>query len=212
MGDGWKKINDIAMAMLKLIYINVLWIAFTLFGLILLGLMPATAAMFTVIRKWVQRDRTLMIFQTFRKTYVQEFWKSNALGLFLLIAGGILYIDFLFIGRQEGVVVYLLTPLLYILLVAYIVTMLFLFPVYVTFDHKLYTYIKQSFLIGITSPMESFLMLGATVLFSILILFIPGLLPLFLGSGIALTYTWLGIRAFNKVERRKSQQPEQNYN
>ncbi len=37
----------------KIAYLNLLWLGFTLLGLIIFGIFPATAATFTVARKWV---------------------------------------------------------------------------------------------------------------------------------------------------------------
>src|SRR5690625_1946818 len=86
---------------MRLAYVNILWIAFSLVGIIILGFFPATIGMFTVIRKWIQGDGDIPIFTTFWATYKKEFLKSNLLGLFLSLIGYILYIDFIFL--RQGV-------------------------------------------------------------------------------------------------------------
>src|SRR5699024_12166732 len=58
-------------------YVNVLWILFTFLGLVFLGAMPSTVAMFAVIRKWVTGDKEVPIFKTFLESYRTEFVKAN---------------------------------------------------------------------------------------------------------------------------------------
>lgn len=49
-------------------YLNLLWIAFSLVGLGVVGFFPATAAMFAVVRKWVHGEKDIPVFQVFGKT------------------------------------------------------------------------------------------------------------------------------------------------
>src|SRR5690625_6342583 len=53
---------------MRLAYVNILWIAFSLVGIIILGFFPATIGMFTVIRKWIQGDGDIPIFKIGRDT------------------------------------------------------------------------------------------------------------------------------------------------
>ncbi|MFA9556724.1 DUF624 domain-containing protein [Evansella sp. AB-rgal1] len=43
--------------LIRLAYINILWMLFTIVGLIILGIAPATATVFTIIRKWFMETR-----------------------------------------------------------------------------------------------------------------------------------------------------------
>ncbi len=49
----------------KFAYLNLLWIAFSLLGLGLFGLFPATAAMFAVVRKWINGEKDIPVFHVF---------------------------------------------------------------------------------------------------------------------------------------------------
>ena len=50
---------------MRLAYLNLLWIGFTLAGAVIFGLAPATAAMFAVTRQWTLGKTDVPVFQTF---------------------------------------------------------------------------------------------------------------------------------------------------
>ena len=75
----------------KFALLNFLWSIGVLFGGVVLGIMPSTVATFHILRKWVQGDLEINIFETFKNTYKQEFLNSNKcgaifLGIFLFIS------------------------------------------------------------------------------------------------------------------------------
>lgn len=58
----------------RLMWTNLLWIGFTILGLGIFGIMPATVAMFTVVRKWQMHETEISIWSVFKETYFKE-WK-----------------------------------------------------------------------------------------------------------------------------------------
>lgn len=188
--------------MIKLAYINLLWIGFTIIGLGLFGLFPATTALFTIVRNWMRGEKTVGIFKTFWEIYRQDFFTSNGFSLLFVGVGYILYYDLLFLQLNSGKL-QLLFPVLILILISYIITLLFFFPVFVHFDLKFFQYMKQSFLIAITSPFEIIQMIIAIAILSFIVSLLPGIIPLFTGSILAVAMTWISLRAFAKVERRK---------
>jgi uncharacterized membrane protein YesL len=54
---------------------------------IIFGLLPATAAMFAVARKWAMGEVDVPIFRTFWSSYRKEFWKVHTLGVVLTLIG-----------------------------------------------------------------------------------------------------------------------------
>jgi uncharacterized membrane protein YesL len=182
-------------------YLNILWITFTLLGLILFGIFPATVAMFVIVRKWVQGHRDFHIFKNFWYSYKKEFLKSNLLGLILLIIGGILYTDFLFVkGHEVNLVQYTYYPLL-IVVVTFILAMLYVFPIYVHFETKLLHILKNSVLLMIMSPLITIMMVTLIIIFYYILKFIPGLTPLFGASFLAYIIMWSSNFVFLKIER-----------
>lgn len=57
---------------MRLAYLNLLWLLFTLAGLGVAGLMPATAAMFTVTREWVKGNPDASVFSVFLRAYKEK--------------------------------------------------------------------------------------------------------------------------------------------
>ena len=200
--DGWNKFNNIALWMIKLAYLNILWLGFSLIGILFFGLFPATAAMFTVVRKWMNGEKYVRIFHTFWGVFRKEFFILNGFSLLFFGVGYFLYYDLLFLQLNSGKLQFLY-PVIIFILIAYIITLLFFFPVYVHFELKFFQYMKQSFLIAITSPFEIIQMVIAIVILYFIVTLLPGIIPLFTGSLLAVAMTWLSMRAFAKVERRK---------
>lgn len=78
---------------MRFAYTNLLWLFFTLLGLGVFGIMPATAALFAVMRKWIQGQDNVPVLKTFWQEYKGEFFRSNLLGAVLALIGVIIYID-----------------------------------------------------------------------------------------------------------------------
>lgn len=81
---------------MRFAYTNLLWLFFTLLGLGVFGIMPATAALFAVMRKWIQGQDNVPVLKTFWQEYKGEFFRSNLLGAVLALIGVIIYIDLAF--------------------------------------------------------------------------------------------------------------------
>jgi len=188
---------------MRLAYVNILWIAFSLVGIIILGFFPATIGMFTVIRKWIQGDGDIPIFTTFWATYKKEFLKSNLLGLFLSLIGYILYIDFIFLRQGvTGFLQFTYYPLLIVILL-YFLILLYVFPVFVHYEISIFQVIKNAFLLMIMSPLITIMMLVGLVIVFQALRALPGLTPFFTGSVLAYVIYWSVNFAFVKVERYK---------
>ena len=199
---GWERFNNYAIWMIKVAYLNLLWIGFTIVGLGLFGLFPATVAMFAIVQKWLQNEPVDRIFQSFWKTYKKEFISLNKFGLFFIVIGYILVYDFMFVYKNMDKL-QLLFPVLLFLTICYLVTLLYFFPVYTQFEMKFFQYIKQSFLIGASSLLETILIFTACMLLGIIINLIPGIIPLFTGSVLAVAITWCSNKALYKIKGKK---------
>ncbi|MEK4714697.1 YesL family protein [Sporosarcina sp. FSL K6-5500] len=152
----FKAIFEIGKWLSKMMYLHLLWVIFSLMGLVVFGVMPATTAMFTVIRKWMEDDNDIPVFQTFLASYKTHFLKSNALGTFLVAIGIFLYID-MKISKQLVQSFYLHIILL-IIGFLYLITLLYFFPVFVRYKLKYSQNFKQSFYIALARPGVSIFM------------------------------------------------------
>lgn len=199
---GWEKFNTFAIWMMKVAYLNILWIGFTILGLGVLGLFPSTGAMFSIAHKWLRKEPVEKIFHTFWITYKSEFLSLNKFGLFFILIGYILVYDFMFVQKNVDKLQFLY-PILLFLAISYIVTLMYFFPVYIQFKIKFFQTIKQSFLIAASSLLETILILTACMLIGILVNLIPGIIPFFTGSVLAIAITWCSNRAFFKINSKK---------
>src|SRR5690348_5869169 len=87
---------------MKFGYLNLLWVLFTLTGLVIFGFVPATISLFTITRAWIRGNTDIPIWSTFLKVYKSEFVKSNKVGLVYLLGGYVLYIDERFLVLSPG--------------------------------------------------------------------------------------------------------------
>src|SRR5690625_929809 len=189
---------------MRLAYVNLLWILFTILGLGIFGIFPATIALFAVTRKWVMGDLYIPVFSTFWQTYRKEFLKSTLLGWVLFVIGYMIYVDlallptggFLDVVRW-GIVI---CGLLYIIILFYI------FPIYVHFHWKNRHYIKYALLLGASHPHYTLLMIIGIGALYYIVMSIPGLLPFFSVSILAYIMMWTVYQVIKNIEKKQSKE------
>lgn len=163
----------------KFLILNFLWVGFTLLGGILFGIMPSTIATFHILRKFVQGDLDIPLFKTYKDVYFKEFKNANICGLFF--AGVFLFLAFdlniLFkIEATYSTILYILVmSVLFYVTIAFI----YFFPTYVHFELNLKDYIKNSFILSLISPIQTFIVIIAFGALFTLVKFMPGLIPFF---------------------------------
>ena len=186
--------------MMKLAFVNFLWIIFSMLGIILFGFFPATAAMFVIVRKLLMGNMDIPVFKTFWESYKKEFIKSNLLGLLVSVFGYFLYVDLHLLKSSSGFIQLLYYPALLICL-GFLLTICYVFPTYVHFDLKIYQVVKNAFFIMLVNPISTIIMIiGITAIYFLMIT-IPGLIPLFSGSALAFIIMWASFFAFTRVQR-----------
>jgi len=187
----------------KFAYVNLLWIGFTLLGLIVFGYCPATVAMFTVLRKWVMGDRDIPVFSTFWNTYKKEFIKSNALGIIFAIIAGLIWIDLYYMKIDHSAFLKLAQIPLYLFIFAVIMTILYIFPVYVHYNVKFGQMFKNAFLIMLINPIHNIIMLGSIIAIMFVMKVLPGLLFFFGASITAAIIMASCYLAFQRIDSKK---------
>ncbi|WP_407268563.1 YesL family protein [Radiobacillus sp. PE A8.2] len=186
----------------RLVYVNLLWIGFSLLGLLLFGIGPATSSMFTVVRKWVMGEEDIKVFSTFWHAYKKDFWQANILVWLLLIGGFLLYIDYLFIGNLDGWLTNILSGILLFLTLLYIVTLVFIFPVFVSFQLQPVQYLKYALHFGVSSPLSLLLIIVSGLAMYYLIMFVPAVFPFLSGSVISLVIMKQADQTYKKIENK----------
>ncbi|WP_268870718.1 YesL family protein [Alkalihalobacillus hemicellulosilyticus] len=183
---------------------NILWIAFTLLGLVVFGFMPATVAMFAVMRKWINGSSDFSVSRTYWHYYKKEFVQANLFGVFFVFIGYIIYANFVILSDQ----IIWMQAIRYVLLVItiiYLLSLLMFFSVYVHFDVKPIDKLKVALMLTLSYPQYMILMAVTVVAVQYLVMYIPGLIPFFTCSLIGFMLTKIANIVFRVVSERNIQ-------
>jgi uncharacterized membrane protein YesL len=187
----------------NLFLLNMLWVVFSFLGLFVLGVFPATAALFAVTRKLVMapQPQEVPILKLFWNTFKVEFFKANFLGYVVSLVGVILYINLRVLQQLDSshlhhslMIVTLLITLVYLL------TSIYLFPVFVHFELKMVQYLKYSLFLAIGRPIQTIIMIIGLGVVLFLFLQIPGLIPVFGVSLLSLVIMKIASLSFPKKD------------
>ncbi|PFO06266.1 hypothetical protein COJ85_08000 [Bacillus sp. AFS076308] len=185
---------------MKLAYINLLWIVFSILGLVVFGFFPATIAMFVIVRKMLMGDFDIPVFKTFWESYKKDFIKGNLLGLVLLVLGYFLYVDVHLLKNTSGLINLMYYPAL-LICIGFVLTVFYAFPTFVHYDVKVHQVLKSSFIIMLMNPLSTILMAMGGIAIYLLMTTVPGLIPIFSGSTTAVIIMWSSFFAFSKIQR-----------
>jgi uncharacterized membrane protein YesL len=197
------KLYQLCEWILRLAYLNLLWVLFTLAGFILFGLFPATTAAFAVTRKWVNGEQDSSVFRTFVSSFKMEFWKSQVLGYLFVSTGIVLYLYVVFFNSQSSIIFTGLKTFTILISVVYVMTLVFIFPVFVHYKMSFYEYIKNTLFVTMLNPIASIFSLSGLLLMVVIMGKFPGLIPFFSISGPVLWITINTQRSFKKIEAKR---------
>lgn len=189
---------------MRLAYVNLLWILFILVGGIILGFGPSTVAMFAVTRKWVMGEVDIPVYKTFWNSYKTEFKKANVLMILLLLIGYVLYLDLKFFQGQEGIIYVLISYIMLGLMFLYVVITMYIFPIFVHYELKLFQYFRNAFLFSLMHPFLTIIMGVFCLTIYYLLIYVPGLIPFFGGGLFSLGLMWLSYRSFISFETTRN--------
>ena len=185
---------------MKFAYVNLLWLLFSCVGLLVFGIMPSTAALFAVVRKWIMGQHDIPVFKMFWETYKKCFIKINIIGIILYIIGIILYIDFLHFTSHSG----LFFIIFLVLSIIYCIMLLYIFPIFSHFELSIGQYFTYSLVLGISNILSTIMMICCLLVYFFILRLVPGILPFFSGSVVSFIVMWIAYQAFKKLEKRKN--------
>lgn len=199
-----EKLNTVMEWITRFFVLQLIWILFCLVGLVIGGIFPATFTMLAICRKWINKQMEFPIFRTFWDMYRKGFLKTNLLGWVTTLTGSSLYYYFQLFKGSEGMVELVLFIAVWIAGILYLMTVLFIIPVYVHFDIKLFSVLKYALIIAIAHPFHVISMAALIAGFTMVIILIPGLFPFFSFSVLAFGLMWMAKSAFTKMEQKIS--------
>ncbi|KAB8127835.1 DUF624 domain-containing protein [Gracilibacillus oryzae] len=194
-----ERIYYVTDSILRLVYINLLAILFSLAGLIIFGFFPSLVATCHLMRKWHMGESDLPVTKTFIKIYRRSFLKSNLIGLAYVLIGGLLYINLSIAEIVPNEFVQLSYYPIFTVLIVFLSCSLLAIPISLHYQVTFYSLIKHSFLLLFVRPLLTLMLLGSVAGYVLLLKLIPGL---FLFIGISL-FAWLilyySLKIFHKV-------------
>ncbi len=189
----------------RLVYVNILWIVFTVLGLGIFGIMPATLAMLGIIKKWFKGKENVEVFKEFWQIYKKYFVKINVIGLIMFLIGVILWIDLRYFNSLDGIQYFIIRYLIYMIITLYFIDLMYIFPITIQYQLKKLDIIKNALFFIFLTPIETLQMVLGVVGVVFLFRFLPSLLP-FLGISIPVfIITWISEKTFEKVENKVRQ-------
>jgi uncharacterized membrane protein YesL len=177
-------------------------------------LFPATAAMFTVVRKWVTGDVDVPLFKTFFRGYKENYVQSMIGGLFFTVVAVIMTFNFMFYWGQSGTA-QMLAYLFIAFSIILFVSVFHFFSIMVHFHMKVFQIIKNAILITAGRPIRTLILLISNLFvlyislakFHFLVLF-------FMGSIIAyfsfITFYQIFTKTKQKLEQEEAKRAEEN--
>lgn len=203
----WGSFYRVSLFISKLAYANILWLGFTLLGLVVFGVAPATVALFTVTRAWVNKEWDIPVFKQFWSTYKDEFWRANVSGIALFAVGFLLYWNLtLFAG--SGLVMLAVRGILLVIAFLFAFMLLLYFPTYVSFHLKGLNRVRAALLIACGHPLHVMAMGVGLYGLQMLYMFIPGLILFFAAASIAYLLSWVSARIFSSMKQKQYTQSE----
>ncbi|CAH0117590.1 MULTISPECIES: YesL family protein [unclassified Paenibacillus] len=164
-------------------------------------LFPATAAMFTVVRKWVMGETDVKLLGTFFKGYKQNYKQSMVGGIFYTLLFAIMYIDYtVYMTQLQSfqAVGFVMLAFLIVLLVS----MFNFFSMVVHYHMKTFQLVKNAVLLTIVKPFRIILTVVVTIAAGYISLRFPFLIIFFFGSVVAAVAFYNFYMTFLKMQEQ----------
>ncbi|MBF0708796.1 DUF624 domain-containing protein [Alkalihalobacillus hwajinpoensis] len=201
----WGKFYRITEWVARLVYVQCLWLVFSIVGLLVAGIFPATMGMFAVVRRWQLGETDVPVFPEFWTTYKQEFIKANLVGWLTTIVGGLLLFNLTLFRGYEGVFFLICSLFTLTIIFLYILTALFVAPVFVQYKLSALKVIKYAAIIALSYPLHALMMGAIMIAFYYVLLLVPGLLPIFSFSWLAFLLMWVANLVFRRMDQKEVQ-------
>ncbi|MHC5269744.1 YesL family protein [Enterococcus sp. LJL98] len=183
------------------LFLQLLFVLYTLRGAIILGIFPALASVFQVIYLFFIRGKEMVkIREEFGRFYQKYFKMSNYLGYTMSAIGGFLYFDLQV--NKTFIRSALIHYGLIIVLVLFLGACLFVFPVLCRYELTYKQYLRQAVALFFTNLTESIAMLVGTFVVMWIYVGLPILLVI---AGIPLIVTpviWFALQGMKKTEAK----------
>ncbi|WP_187254560.1 YesL family protein [Alkalicoccus halolimnae] len=195
------KVEEALRFISKFALLNVVWIGFSVAGLVVFGLFPATYALFVTARQWVRSGNEVPVVKPFLTIYKANFIRSNVCGWLLLSAGALLYMNYQVISQSEGAVPFPVVVAFLFVVSLYLLVLVTVVPVSVHFQEQGVMQTLASTLRFIFGRLHIALLFGVILWGGIyLSLAFPAVIVFFSGSVLAYMLMWFFDRSMEKIQ------------
>lgn len=163
----------------RLVYLNVIWI---LFSLPIITIIPSTFAMFSVANKWFVKDEDIAIFHTFKKDFKFYFFASYRYSLPLILFGLFLYFDLKAVLSLDLPFFIFVRYVIITTIILYAVILIFSIPIYLNYQYSILKTYLFSLMLGLRQPIVTLIVFIFLLLIIGLFIFLTGFGVLFIGS------------------------------
>ena len=188
-----------ALGLSRLILLNLAW---AVASLPVVTFIPATVAMFGVVREWRRGDEP-NVFPSFVRHFRANFRQAFGIGLLWLITAVVLVLDYQLAGQLPGPAQLPFLVLTTIVVIAFALTSVYLCPVMVEYQADWKALIRNSVLISLSQLHTSVAALAVVAGGGFLGFRLP-LTLLVVPSGVAYLVHAICSRGLRRVERMKS--------
>ncbi len=188
----------------RLAYLNILWLLFSLGGLLFFGFFPSVVAALAIERKWIRGNRDFSLFKQFWLEFKNNFKQANLIGYFLIFVGGLLYVNIMLVSTIDHWLRWLLLFLLFGLAFLVSIISTYIFPTFVHYNAKFIDYITYAFVVALVSPLNTVLILLNICAFFFIGYYFPGIIFVFTGSGLTFIMMWFSYQSLKKIENKTS--------
>lgn len=190
---------------LLLLYVNILWILFTLLGLGIFGIGPSTIAMYTVFRRWAMGESDVPVFIIFWKAFKESFLKANILAIILVVVGYMLYVNRNYFQLDDAWFSIIVRYIILIVSFIYGIMLIYIFPLFVHYENTFTNYFKNSILIAVYHPIRTIYAIAALFTLYYLFTILPVFIFLMGPSLVSLVVMWITYRTFLRIEYKQAQ-------
>jgi len=187
----------------RMALLNLLWMLYTLRGLIVGGVFPSTVASLGVVRKWLMGEQDIKISETFKKNYRQEFLSSNILGWVMTGIGVILYLNYQVMVASPHEVHFIIPFAFYLILLIYLLVLIWSFPLMAHYEASVFQHMLNALVIGFTKMHKSIAVLVSLFSLTYLSLEFPAAIVFFLFSLSSLIWFWFTLSVFKTLDDKK---------
>lgn len=186
----------------RLALLNLLWFFFTMLGLVIFGIFPATVAMLETLKKCMEKQEPFIL-KTFWKSFKREFFKSNILAVIFMAVLSLCYLHFTLSSALGGSLGTLFVIISYLFISMVLLITCHVLSSYVEYELSVKHHIKNGILLFISSPLANLVLVFGSVTVYLIHSFIPGSAFFFSASLLGLVIISSNHLSFKKVKKHQ---------